>query len=388
MFSVGLSLLAAGASAQHKPGFEFSDVVRLRCADVQNQGQSGTCWCFSTMSFLESEMIANGVETPPNLSEMFAVRNNYIDRAVKYVMLAGNMTFAEGSYFWDVIAVSKRDGLVPESAMPNYKAGERQINHSRLVEATRRFADSVARISNMAINPGWVGDYTRLLDSYLPDVPSQFDYQGNTYTPKSFADSVCRLDFDDYVQITSFSHHEFNKYCMLEIPDNWRWSRFLNVPVEDLTAIIDTALQMGRTVLWAADVSESGFDAFRGYATLPGVVPTTQKAKDDFLALSYDMQVRKAHSLFRPGVELPVTQETRQIDFLNKKTTDDHGMHIIGSAVDQDGNGYYIVKNSWGRTGKYDGYFYVSKAYVRAKTTGLMVNKCVLGNRLDGVTWE
>ncbi|MCQ2253169.1 MAG: aminopeptidase [Bacteroidales bacterium] len=388
LLSAGLALMASAAMAQSSSQFVFKDVLRLNCPDIQDQGYSGTCWCFSATSFLESEMMANGVENPPNLSEMFVVRHNYIDRARKYVMLEGKMSFGEGSYFWDVVHVGKQYGLVPESAMPNIPAGQQRIDHSTLVEMAKAYADSVATISEKAIDTNWVAGYTSLIDRYFSNVPSQFTYNGRSYTPREFADSVCRINFNDYVQVTSFSHHEFNKYCMLELPDNWRWSKFFNVPVDDLIAIIDSSLAMGHTVLWAPDVSETGFNIYRGTALLPGINPQKQADRDEFLALPIDKQRLRGRTLLRPGVETAVTQESRQTDFLNKKTTDDHGMHIIGLARDQEDNEFYIVKNSWGNTGKYKGYFYVSKNYVKAKTTGLMVNKCAMGDRLVNAEWE
>jgi bleomycin hydrolase len=372
-FLAGVSFLTL--SAQNK--FVFKDKISLECPEVQDQEYSGTCWCFSSMSFLESEMIKNGIKNPPNLSEMFVVRYNYLDRAKRYVMLHGNMTFSQGSYFLDNLQVMRDYGLMPESAYPNLKADETVIDHSLLESELKQFADSVAAESNEVINPDWVSAYNSLLDKHFNPLPETFEYEGKTYTPKTFATEFCKLRYDDYIQVTSFSHHGYYKFFPLELPDNWRWSMFLNVKTDDLITIIDNSLSGGHTVVWASDVSEDGFDYRRGYALLPGVYTEkmTKKEIEDFKKLPVEEQAAKSERLTRPGLEISVTEESRQKDFINRKTTDDHGMQIVGTAVDQKGNKFYKVKNSWGKTGSYDGYFYVSENFVKAKTTGLLVCK-------------
>lgn len=361
--------------AQNK--FIFTDKNVLECPNVQDQGYSGTCWCFSSMSFIESEMIKNGVKNPPNLSEMFVVRYNYLDRAKKYVMLHGNMTFSEGSYFLDNFAIMKNYGLMPEENYPNTKSGASNIDHSDLEKKLKNYIDSIASPDREFVSQNWINEYNSFLDDFFDTIPQTFEYQGKTYTPKSFAEDYCQLKYDDYIQVTSFSHHDFYKYIALELPDNWRWSLFLNVKVDDLITIIDNSLELGHTVLWASDISENGFDYRRGYALLPGIETDkmTKKQIEDFQALPVEKQAEKAKRLTKPGLEIGVTQQSRQIDFENRNTTDDHGMQIIGTATDQNGNKYYKVKNSWGKTNNFDGFFYVSVNFVKAKTTGLMVHK-------------
>ena len=374
-----LSLLLSGSlSTLYAQGkFVFTDKNTLECMPVEDQGYSGTCWCFSATSFLESEMIKSGLTNPPDLSEMFIVRNNYLDRAKKYVMLHGNMTFSQGSYFLDNLQVMRDYGLMPEKAYPNLRDGEASIDHSELDEALKNYADSVADEGQNLLDTNWIDGYNALLDKYFGRIPETFEYEGKTYTPKTFASEYCKLKYADFIQVTSFSHHAFYKFFPLELPDNWRWSLFLNVKVDDLITIIDNSLALGHTVLWASDVSEDGFDFRRGYALLPGIYTEklSKKEIEEFKQLSVNEQTLKAERLTRPGLEISVTQESRQTDFLNRKTTDDHGMHIVGTATDQDGNKFYKVKNSWGAVGNFKGYFYVSENFVKAKTTGILVNK-------------
>ncbi len=389
-----LASVAFTASAQ----FQFTDDIRLACPKVSDQQYSGTCWCFSSMSFIESEMMFFGNANPPNLSEMFVVRQNYIDRTQKYVMLHGKMNYGQGSYFLDNFIVAKEHGLVPESAMPNIKSTDYRINHSKLENWATEFADSVADDSRKKINPKWSNDFEKKLNAYFAPVPQEFEYQGRKYTPRTFADEVVKLPFNDYVQVTSFSHHPFYQDFILEIPDNWRWESFLNVRIDELTAVIDSALAKGHTVLWASDVSETGFNMSDGYAILPGMPypddprknPNIKKSDlkaaiavynkrmaelEDFRKMDLASQLKRARDLNCPGVEISIDQDRRQLDFLNRNTTDDHGMHLIGSAHDQYGNKFYIVKNSWGNVGPYNGYLYASEAFVKAKTTGILVHK-------------
>lgn len=389
-----LASVAYTASAQ----FQFTDDIRLACPKVSDQQYSGTCWCFSSMSFLESEMMFFGNPNPPNLSEMFVVRQNYIDRTQKYVMLHGKMNYGQGSYFLDNFVIAREHGLVPESAMPNTRTSDFRIDHSKLEKWATAFADSVADDSKKKINPIWSKNFEEKLDRYFAPVPQEFEYQGRKYTPRTFADEVVKLPFDDYVQVTSFSHHPYYQNFVLEIPDNWRWENFYNVKIDELTAVIDTALAHGHTVLWASDVSENGFDTRSGYAVLPGMPypedprknPNIKKGDlkaaiatynkrlanlEEFKKMDLESQLKQARDLDSPGVEIAINQELRQLDFLNRNTTDDHGMHLIGSAHDQYGNKFYIVKNSWGTVGPYKGYLYASEAFVKAKTTGILVHK-------------
>ena len=382
--------IAATAHTQAQDKFGFKDSLRLDCPAVADQQMSGTCWCFSSTSFLESEMMHNGIKNPPNLSETFIVRQNYIDRAIKHVMLHGKMNFGQGSYFHDNTTIIRKHGIVPESAYPNTVEGDSYINHYPLEKELTKYVDSVANDNNKKISTDWLDGYNAILDKYFGPVPQTFEYEGKSYTPETFAKEVVKLDMNDYVEVTSFSHHEFGKYCVIELPDNWRGARFLNVTLDDMMAIIDASLAQGHTVLWAADVSEKGFSHDKGFALLPGINPAGMKDADikAFQQLPPEKQILRARTLGAPGIEVTVTQESRQIDFLNRNTTDDHGMHLIGVAHDIKGNKYYIIKNSWGASSKYKGYFYASVNYVKAKTTGILVHKSACGKLLDDATWE
>ena len=382
LLTICFSAITAFGYSQNK--FVFTDTQRIPCPPVSDQQNSGTCWCFSTLSFMESEMIKNGMANPPNLSEMFIVRNNYYDRAKKYIMLHGFLNFSQGSYFIDNFAVMKNYGLMPEEAFPNLKDNQYKISHTQLEKELKNFVDSVGKDNANYVNPNWDSCFNALLDKHFYQIPEDFEYNGQRYTPKSFAEQYCKLNYNDYIQVTSFSHHDFYKLINLELPDNWRNSLFLNVPIDEMITIIDNSLATGHTVLWAADISENGFDTRRGYALLPGIKKDNldKKAIEAYQALSPEEQEKISTRLTCPGIEMNVTQESRQADFLSRKTTDDHGMQIIGTATDQNNNKYYIVKNSWGTYNNYDGYIYVSVNYVKAKTTGLLVNKIACKDQL------
>lgn len=377
------TFLTLAANAQKQSSYVFTETKRIFCPPVQNQGYSGTCWCFAGLSFFESEMAFYGNENPPNLSEMFVVWHSYIDKADKKIRMHGNNNFSQGGLFCDNVYALKHYGAIPEQIYVNTLNGE-SINHSKLENKLKKVVDSIADDKNKTIDPNWKTKITEILDEYLGKIPETFEYNGKTYTPETFAKEVVKLNPDDYIHITSFTHHPFYEYFQLEIPDNWRWESFYNLPLDEMIAVIDTSLAMGHTVAWASDISEDGFDYNNSTATLPGINTAGMSPKQiaDFKRLTHEEQLKKAKKLTAPGVEINVTQESRQADFDNRKTTDDHGMQIIGTAIDQKGNKYYIVKNSWGLYNKRKGYFYASEAFVKAKTTAITVNKETCKNYL------
>ncbi len=347
---------------------------KLAATPVKNQYRSGTCWSFSGLSFIESELLRLG-KGEYNLSEMFVVRNVYSDKAEKYVRLHGHLNFGAGGAFHDVTYVMKNYGLVPEDAYPGLNYGESKHVHMEMDEVLKNFVEAIVKDPNKKLTPVWHNAFNRILDTYLGDYPKEFTYKGKKYTPKSFMKEL-GLNPDDYVEITSFSHHPFYTKFPIELPDNWLWYSDYNVPLEDMMKIIDNALNNGYTVAWASDVSEDGFLWRKGIAILPD--EDNQKETGLELARWVKMSRSEKMDYISKHVvkELNVTQEIRQRQFDNYKTTDDHGMHIIGYGHDQNGTKFYLVKNSWGTDNNpLKGYFYASEAFVKAKTTAIMVHK-------------
>ncbi len=360
LFSPTFSL-AQEQPIPNKPGggYLFTMEVEHGRSSVKNQYKSSTCWSFSALSFLESELMRMGKGTY-DLSEMYVVRNTYEEKARRYVRMHGSMNFAGGGAFHDVTTVLDRYGLVPESAYPGLGSGE-QHQHNELDAVAKAVCDAVIQNPNGELSTRWMAAFEGILDAYLGEKPTSFEYQGKTYTPQSFTASL-GIKGSDYVELSSFTHHPFYQAFMLEVPDNWDNQHVYNVPLEDMMAILDHALQQGYTVAWAADVSEKGFAHSEGLAILP--------------AGYEDMSSAERKAIFeKPLPQVEVTQALRQAAFDNFQTTDDHGMHITGIARDQNGNKYYLVKNSWGEGNGCGGYLFASEAYVRYKTMDIMVHK-------------
>lgn len=356
-------------------GFKFTDVKVVKTTPVKDQNKSGTCWCFSSLSFFEDELLRKtGKEY--DLSEMFVVNHCYSDKADKYVRTDGKINFAQGGSGFDVPYVWERYGIVPEEAYPGLNYGEDGHSHYEMADILTSYVDAVVRNSSR-MTTAWKRGFDGVLSAYFGELPTTFTYEGKTYTPQSFAQSL-PIDMNDYVALTSFTHHPFYKPFGLELADNWLWKEYYNVPVEEMKEAVDNALDKGYSVVWAADVSEGGFKWRNGYAVLP-------KAKDKkdmtdselarWVQLSDKDRDNQKYEIKGPVEEETVTQESRQEGFDRKKTTDDHGMVIIGKAVDQKGNKYYKVKNSWNTNQLYNGYFYVSEPYFLAKTIDIYLNK-------------
>lgn len=355
--------------------YEFTTVKEVPVTPVKNQYRSGTCWCFSTLSFLESEAIKNknikDENLYPDFSEMYVVRKAYEDRAQKYVRLNGKMNMAAGSDFGDVLEVAQTYGLVDQNAYTGMNYGYDLPVQGELDAVLKGYVDAVIKNPNKKLTPVWPKGFAGILDAYLGEVPERFTVNGVSYTPESYRNSY-KINTDDYVGFTSFTHHPFYTQFAIEVEDNWRWTPSWNVPLDEFMAIIDNAIANGYTVAWGGDVSEPGFTR-DGLAILVDTEAKATSGSDQERWVGKADEEKPAEK--QTVKELEVTQESRQIMFDEKTSTDDHGMHLYGTAKDQNGNKYYLIKNSWGVTGAYDGIWYMSESFCKAKTLNILVNK-------------
>jgi aminopeptidase C len=356
--------------------YVFTPVKELKITPVKNQNSTGTCWCFSTIGFLESELLRSG-KGEYDLSEMFIVNHSYKDKADKYVRMHGKLNFGEGGSFEDVLYAWQNYGIVPESVMNGLQYGEKQHIHGELEGLAESYINTIIKNPNRKVSPVWKKGYDAVIDTYLGKLPETFTYNGKEYTPKSFADEL-GLNMDDYVSLTSYTHHPFYTKFAIEVEDNWRWADSYNIPIDELMEVFDNAINTGYTVAWGSDVSEKGFTR-NGVAVVPDMKALESQAGSDeahWLGLPQSEKDSKlSQYIAKPNKELEITQEMRQEAFDNYQTTDDHGMQIYGIAKDQTGKKYYMVKNSWGTTSKYKGIWYASEAFVKYKTMNIVVNK-------------
>ena len=364
----------------------FTTVKHLDATPVQNQNQTGTCWSFSGLSFLESELLRKGKEAY-NLSEMWIARNAYLGKARNYLLMGGHSNFDEGGEFHDIPWVIKHYGIVPEYAYPGKVYGGKKHNHAELQAVLSGMVNALKnKPQNHKLTKSWKKAFTDVVDAYLGQVPDNtedftFKADGKTYTPKSFAKHL-DLNMDDYVELTSFTHHPYYKAFTLEIPDNWQMHTTYNIPLDELMQIANDAIIKGFTFAWGADVSEKGFSHRKGLAILPADDRTVQdrKSKDLFFD---DKGEKVPNAFYQPVKEQWFTPQQRQEAFENGETTDDHGMHIVGIVKDQKGTKYFVVKNSWGtKYNDLNGYFLASYPYFRAKTIDIFVHKDALPKNL------
>lgn len=366
-----------GDKTATSPAYVFEEEVVLPATSVKDQYRTGTCWSFSTISFLESEMLRLG-KPEIDLSEMFVVRYTYSEKAKRFIRLHGELSFSAGGAFHDVTNVISRYGIVPESVYTGLKEGQKKHVHNDMDNALALEVKGIVNSKEIDFQKVCTQIVDSTLNNYLGEIPQNFEYEGRNYTPQTFAAEYVGLKMDDYIEITSYTHHPFYSKFILEVPDNWSWDELYNVPVSELEEIINYSIENGFTVAWAADVSEKGFaTSNKGFAVLP-VAPAEKMTEADiekWQAMTDKEKDRELYKLDKPVKELEVTQEMRQTAFDNYETTDDHGMHIIGMAKTRDGKVFYKVKNSWGDYNKHNGYFYASKPYVEYKTMSLMVHK-------------
>ena len=377
---------AQEAEEAAKPeGWIFSEEVRLPITSMKDQNAAGTCWCYSTLSFVEAELLRTTGKTY-DFSEMFIVWNTYMDRAQATVRTHGDVSFSQGGSFYDVLYGIKNYGLVPDCELPaGVKHNDTLSDFSEFSRVCDPFVEAIVKGKKLQTdangNPLWKEALAGILNAYIGERPETFVYEGKEYTPKSFAEST-GFNPDDYVNLASFSHQPFYEPFIIEVQDNWRWSTAYNLPIDELMEVMHNAIDKGYTFAWGSDVSEKGFlrgDNF-GIMVLPDLEArenndaATDKAR--WSGLSAAQRAKEANS--QPTPQRWVSQEDRQIAYDNYETTDDHGMIIYGKAKDQLGNNYFIVKNSWGVTGNYDGTFYASEAFVRYKTMNIVVHKDAL----------
>lgn len=375
--------LKAQDTLRNKKGGNYIFTIKkdIEANEVQSQDRTGTCWSFSALSFVESELMRMGKGTH-KLSEMYIVRKAYEDKAENYVRMHGTANFSQGGAFHDIPHVIKKYGIVPQEAYKGLEYGTEKHNHSEMEAALKGILDAVIAKKQGQLTTSWKKAFNAVLDAYLGEVPSEFTYNGATYTPMSFAESL-GLNMDDYVVITSFTHHPFYENFVLEVPDNWIWAQAYNVPMNEMMDIMKTSVMNGYSIGWAADVSEKGFSFKNGLAIVPKDVEDLKVKGKDNKHFSNAGADKSGSQFDSPGEELEITQELRQIGFDNYLTTDDHGMHFTGLVEDQEGNEYFIVKNSWGTSyNDCDGYFYASMPYVAYKTMNFMVHKDALPKSL------
>ena len=379
--------LAAGMSlpamAQETPASSdslvFTTVIANPVTGIKNQNNSGTCWAYSSYAFLESEILKKHPEMKDiDLCESFLVSNTYMDRADRHIRTHGDASFSQGGSFYDAIYGLKHKGLMPEGAMPYpmLPYGDSLYNFTSFFPPMEAYVSAIAKSDAKRINPMWKKSVQGMINDYFGEAPAEFTYKGKTYTPQSFAKYV-GLDADDYVSLTSYTHHPFYESFILEIQDNWRWASSYNLPLDEFMQVMEEAVRNGYTFAWGADVSEDGFSRRTGKNRCVATVPATKQTAgvgSDQSRWTGEKAGAKIAQADNAG-ELEITQEMRQKGYDNWETTDAHGMQIYGIAKDQDGKEYFMMKNSWGNYGPYDGFWYVSKPYVAYKTMNIIINK-------------
>lgn len=359
-----------------KEAYRFTNTLEIPHTSVKNQYRSGTCWSFSGLAFLEAEVLRK-TKKEVDLSEMFVVHKSYYEKSLKYVRMHGSINYGGGGAFNDVTDVLVNHGAIPEEIYNGINYQEENHIHGEMDNLLKAMVDAIVKNPNRQLSPIWPLAIAGALNAYLGEIPEKFSVEGKEYTPQTYAKEYLQLNPSDYVMVTSFSHHAFYKPFILEVPDNWAMGLVYNLPLEEMMQTIDNALEKGFTVAWAADVSEKGFQWSKGFAVVPDAEAKEfaglEQAKWE--ELSEKDRLKMIYSFDKPVAEKTITQELRQKDFDNFQTTDDHGMLIAGKAKDQNGNEYYIIKNSWGTDQVYKGYFYASKAFVAFKTTSLLINR-------------
>ncbi|MBR5577178.1 MAG: aminopeptidase [Bacteroidaceae bacterium] len=366
--------------AQKADSLVFTTVLENPVTSIKNQNNSGTCWSYSALAFLESEVLKKDPSKKDiDLCESFLVSKTYTDRADRNVRTHGDASFSQGGSFYDAIFCMDRYGLVPEGLMPYpiTPYGDSLFNFTNFFPPMEAYIKAIATSNAKKINPIWKKDVQGMLDNYFGQCPTEFEYKGKKYTPQSFVKDYLQLDPNDYVSLTSYTHHPFYSQFVLEIQDNWRWATSYNLPLDEFMRVMEESVKNGWTFAWGADVSEDGFSRRTGknkcVATVPDTKATAGVGSDQSRWTGEKAGAKIAQS--DAAGEKVITQEMRQEGYDNWTTTDDHGMQIYGIAKDQNGKEYFMMKNSWGEYGPYKGFWYVSKPYVAYKTMNIVINK-------------
>lgn len=378
-------LFSVTAQAPSEEGYRFTDTKVIPTTAVRDQSRSGTCWCFSTMSFLESEILRAGGDAV-DLADMWIVRNVYFEKAVKYVRLHGHLNLAVGGQSRDVTAGIVRYGIVPEEVYPGLNYGTQKPHFDEIDAVVKAYADAVIKsAARSKLTTAWQAGLTGILDAYFGVMPEKFTYKGKEYTPHTFAASL-PVKMDDYIEFSSFTHHPYYEQFVPEVPDNWSWGSVWNLPLAEMMDVIDRAVAEGYTVAWGTDVSEKGFSRVKAIGIIPEADLEGMQGTEAERWGQLSPQEREAelYKFDKPGKERTITEQLRQEAYDNYETTDDHGMLIMGMAVDQQGNLYYKVQNSWDVRPPYDGFYYFSPAFVAYKTISIMVNKNAVPKEILG----
>lgn len=362
-FLVAAFLFAQTSQVQTFQKPEFFDVKTIKATPVKNQAMTGTCWCFSTTSLVESDEIRKD-NRDIDLSEMFTVRNIYIEKAKNYILRQGHAQFGEGGLGHDMIRATGTYGAIPLSVYTGLVNGQTQYNHQELFSKLQSYLDSV--LKKQPISADWLDGYTKILDQYLGTPPSEFTFNGKTYTPKTFAKNVLHFNAEDYISLTSFTDHPYYSSFILQVPDNFSNGSFYNLPLNELIGAAKDAVNKGYSVAWDADVSNNGFRQMQGLAL--NLDPSLKYTKD---MISTDTK------------EMPYDATVRQRLYENLTTQDDHLMHITGLEKSKDGKAFFVVKNSWGKVGPFNGYINVSEAYFAINTISLVLPKAALSTELQ-----
>jgi bleomycin hydrolase len=374
----GSITLSAQEEVKKDEGYVFTTQKECKYTSVKDQHRSGTCWSFSGIGFLECELLRMG-RGEYDLADMWIVNRAYIDKAQMYVRMQGKYNFGAGGSFFDVFSMIDKYGIMPQTAYIGSSEGDTLPIHGELDALLKAYVDVIITNPNKTLSPTWKKGYEALVNTYLGEAPAEFTYNGKKYTPTTFAQSL-ELNMNDFISITSFTHHPFYTKFALEIPDNWIMEESYNLPLNEMMQVINSAVDNGYSVAWGSDVSTKGFNWGKGVAIVPEKDfsgATAGSDRERWEKLSQNEKDKELYTFDKPGKEKTITQEMRQEGFDNWTTTDDHGMVIVGKATDQNGTPYFIVKNSWGTAGRnpYQGFFYASQPFVELQTINFVVHK-------------